>query len=57
MQFFRVVLCVTMCGFSSNYYMDDMYCWYSDLTSNGSKNSVAYKGIEQWDWGGLGPPM
>ena len=27
--------------------MDDMYCWYSDLTSNGSDNSVVYKGIEQ----------
>ena len=37
--------------------MDDMYCWYSDLTSNGRDNSVVYKGIEQEDWGGLGPPM
>ena len=34
--------------------MDDMYCY---VPSNGSENSVAYKGIEQGDWGGLGPPV
>ena len=35
--------------------MDDMHCWYIGLTSSGNDNSVVYKGIEQGDWGGLGP--